>query len=1354
MNATLLSLSPPNFEVLDARQRIWLGLLALMPAGVGGDVIERICRIGALLPAAEPAAAADSLTAYARHGVELKHSPNIGLRVDSPSIRRAALDHLVTSGVAARWLTRFIAAPGDLLVNRQHSYVLPRAVVLGLRLALLAGGDRRTLARACDQYNGYEIESALTAASFEILVDPVDDDQLLRLHPSVRLDLALRHLAACLREPEPDIAFWHRHALVCMDSMAGTRQRNDVLMQHALLRGDLEEAARFGGDDFDSLRAAAMTAAAADPASALVALESAWEAQTARPGQSRPPLFGSIGVLHALALAAEPAPVNLTRLTRLLRGYEPNTHNGIGEAVAEIAGFARASALAQAWTPRPTWTAPRLFQGWAQLLLCRWAGQTPPAALREWATRLLPHLRSARWNELAEQFAAALGDTTPASAGPLQWHQPEAPWQRALRAIETYVKPPGTRAAATRHSRIRVNLMPHHARDQLLAIEVRELRPTAKGGWTGGRLLENARAVEDALTRIDPDDIRALELLRQWRRRASNHYDEVELISPVVDALIDYPHVVTGVDDDRTLRVVQRTPRLLIRRDRDGSARLQIDPAPPPDSRRTAEWTREQLVLTDFDADTLKLAGALGDEATFPEAALPALLALAPQLSRRIEVDTDFGAATIAADVDARIHVLIEPLKEGLRMRLRTRPLGVDGIYFVPAVGTADILGLRDGAPVRARRVLADEQRELDQLLRDAPLLAGGEHGEDVDLPAAEMALEALSQLVELGERVLLDWSEHKRWTLTRRQGIGQLALKVRAQRDWFHAEGGLKLDDGQVVSLASLLEALPSSQGRFVRLADERIVALSQELMRQLRQVRALADPRGRLELTPVAVTALQPLIDAGAEVDLDEAFQAQLLRIAAAADINPEVPANLDAELRDYQIEGFRWLMRLANWGAGACLADDMGLGKTLQALALLLARAPVGPAIVVAPTSVVANWRSEAQRFAPSLELRVYGDGDRAQMLDQLGPGCVLLISYGLLTLNIGAIAAIRFATLVMDEAQAIKNAAAQRTLAIRRVHADFRVATTGTPIENHLGELWSLMRVLNPGLLGSQEHFAKRFMAPIERNSRGPERETLRRLIGPFMLRRLKSQVLAELPPRTEIVLSIEPSAGEAKLLAAVRRQALERLETGGLPEEARRFHVLAEITRLRRAACHPSLVAPELNLTGAKLEQLLELVVELKENRHRALVFSQFVDYLGIVRAAFEQAGISYQYLDGATSTKAREAAVNAFQSGSGDVFLLSLKAGGVGLNLTAADYVIHLDPWWNPAVEQQATDRAHRIGQTRPVTVYKLVVKGSIEEQILALHGSKREIADSVLADQDIATRMNVGELIGLLQMG
>ncbi|HEU0203207.1 MAG TPA: DEAD/DEAH box helicase [Burkholderiaceae bacterium] len=491
---------------------------------------------------------------------------------------------------------------------------------------------------------------------------------------------------------------------------------------------------------------------------------------------------------------------------------------------------------------------------------------------------------------------------------------------------------------------------------------------------------------------------------------------------------------------------------------------------------------------------------------------------------------------------------------------------------------------------------------------------------------------------------------------------------------------------------------------------------------------------------------------------LDLDRAFRARLEAVAASrAQTPPEppLPADFTAELRDYQRAGYLWLQRLAGWGVGALLADDMGLGKTIQALALLAARAAAGPALVVAPTSVLANWRAEARRFAPGLDVRVWSEGDRAAQLEALAAGQVLLVSYGLLALHAETFAARRFATLVVDEAQAIKNADTQRARAVRALQAEFRLALTGTPIENHLGELWSLMQVLNPGLLGSRERFRRRFIVPIERAAAAanacPERELLRRLVAPFLLRRLKSQVLDELPPRTEIVLSIEPSPEEARLLAALRRQARERLQAEDEPLEARRFHVLAELTRLRRAACHPSLVAPELGLTGCKLARLVELLLELKDNRHRALVFSQFVDFLSMARKALDEAGISYQYLDGATAPAAREAAVQAFQRGSGDAFLLSLKAGGVGLNLTGADYVIHLDPWWNPAVEQQATDRAHRIGQTRPVTVYKLVVTGSIEEQIVALHGTKRELVDAMLQDQDHPERLGIEELVALL---
>jgi SNF2 family DNA or RNA helicase len=307
----------------------------------------------------------------------------------------------------------------------------------------------------------------------------------------------------------------------------------------------------------------------------------------------------------------------------------------------------------------------------------------------------------------------------------------------------------------------------------------------------------------------------------------------------------------------------------------------------------------------------------------------------------------------------------------------------------------------------------------------------------------------------------------------------------------------------------------------------------------------------------------------------------------------------------------------------------------------------------------------------------------------------------------------------------------------------------VALTGTPVENHLGELWSLLHFLNPGSLGSEREFEQRFARPIQRDTDKQRAQQLRRLTAPFVLRRKKSEVLDDLPEKTEITLRIEPSEPERALYRALREQALARVHASGQPAQAR-MQLFAELTRMRRAACHPALVVPEGNVPSSKLAALESLLDELRQGGHRALLFSQFVDHLALVRARLDALGISYQYLDGSSSPSARAAATQAFQRGEGELFLISLKAGGFGLNLTAADYVIHLDPWWNPAVEDQASDRAHRIGQTRPVTVYRLVMQGSIEEKILALHGQKRELADSVLAGESQGAP-GIDELLALL---
>jgi SNF2 family DNA or RNA helicase len=465
------------------------------------------------------------------------------------------------------------------------------------------------------------------------------------------------------------------------------------------------------------------------------------------------------------------------------------------------------------------------------------------------------------------------------------------------------------------------------------------------------------------------------------------------------------------------------------------------------------------------------------------------------------------------------------------------------------------------------------------------------------------------------------------------------------------------------------------------------------------------------------------------------------------------PQLPSTLQAELRDYQIDGFSWLSRLAHWGVGACLADDMGLGKTLQSLALILTRAPHGATMIVAPTSVCMNWISEAAKFAPTLNVIVFGTGDRQKVLDNLQPFDMVICSYGLLQQEEVAemLAKVEWQTVVLDEAQAIKNTATKRSQAAMNLQSGFKLITTGTPIENHLGELWNLFRFINPGLLGSLDNFNINYANPIERSQDKVARDQLKKLIQPFILRRTKNQVLQELPSRTEVTLQVELSKEELAFYEALRREAIAKLTNTEANAGTKHLQVLAEIMKLRRACCNTKLVRPDIPLPSSKLQLFGEVVSELLDNKHKALVFSQFVDHLHIIRDYLDSQKISYQYLDGSTPAKDRKKRVEAFQAGEGDVFLISLKAGGTGLNLTAADYVIHMDPWWNPAVEDQASDRAHRIGQKRPVTIYRLVAKGTIEEKIVALHHMKRDLADSLLEGTDMSGKVTTDALLQLI---
>ncbi|NOY25355.1 MAG: DEAD/DEAH box helicase [Oligoflexia bacterium] len=458
------------------------------------------------------------------------------------------------------------------------------------------------------------------------------------------------------------------------------------------------------------------------------------------------------------------------------------------------------------------------------------------------------------------------------------------------------------------------------------------------------------------------------------------------------------------------------------------------------------------------------------------------------------------------------------------------------------------------------------------------------------------------------------------------------------------------------------------------------------------------------------------------------------------------------LEARLRPYQLDGFRWLCRLASWGVGACLADDMGLGKTVQALALLLSRASLGPALVVCPTSVCAGWREQSWRFTPDLVMYDLRRGDRQAMLDGLIAGDVVVCSYGLLVSEQQSLAAVSWDTVILDESQSIKNPQTQRHKAARSLSAGFRLALTGTPVENRLEDLAAQMAVLNPGLLGSAAHFRSRFARPVAEGDREALRQ-LRHLVHPVVLRRTKAEVLQDLPEKTVIDVPVQLQGEEADLYESIRRQAQEA--TGKPSSGDSRFALLAWLTRLRLAACHPLLALPTArSQDSAKLRALAEIVDSLQAGGHRALLFSQFTSHLDLIQASLDQQGITWQRLDGSTPPAQREQRIAAFQRGEGLIFLISLRAGGFGLNLTAADYVIHMDPWWNPAVETQATDRAHRIGQSRPVTVYRLFAQDTVEERILELQHEKRQVAEALMEGADTAVGLGLDELRAVLLGG
>ena len=714
------------------------------------------------------------------------------------------------------------------------------------------------------------------------------------------------------------------------------------------------------------------------------------------------------------------------------------------------------------------------------------------------------------------------------------------------------------------------------------------------------------------------------------------------------------------------------------------------------------------------------------------------------------------GSALRRAKGGARLVARLDRRDGALRLLLRARPSpDVPDLLFPPGRGKAEIVvaaarkpfllardrAAESAAAAAARAALADFEGERDS-----------ENDWTAEGPERELALlEALRAAAAAAPDGLdVEWRAAPRDRTVVRDIASARLDGARGADWWLGVTGEFRLDDGTRVALRDLLDALPRRVGGYVPFGERAWLRLSAELRRRLEALAAAGSVRGdELRVSPAALPMLEDAFapgDAGDAKDgaalpaLPGALAEAAGRISAALAAEHPVPEGLAARLRPYQEEGYRWLARLAACGLGGCLADDMGLGKTVQLLALLLERAGDGPSLVVAPASVCGNWCAEAARFAPGL--RVVRAADAAALPRNLGPGDLVVASYGLLASRTAQFAHVAWNGAILDEAQAIKNAETQRAEAAKELRAAWRFAATGTPVENRLSDLWSLFDFLDPGFLGTLDSFRARF---LDRDGR--PLPALRTLVRPLVLRRLKGEVLRDLPPKTEIALAVEPGEAERAAYEALREESVARLHAGG---DGDRMRMLAALTRLRRFCCSPSLAVSGAG-TGAKLEALEALLAELRENGHRALVFSQFTDVLALVRPILERNGWGYEYLDGATPQKERTRRVEAFQRGAAPFFLVSLKAGGTGLNLTAASYVVLLDPWWNPAVEDQATDRAHRIGQRSAVTVYRLYVRGTVEEKVLALHERKRALSGAVLDGASDAA-LSEADLLALLR--
>ncbi len=911
---------------------------------------------------------------------------------------------------------------------------------------------------------------------------------------------------------------------------------------------------------------------------------------------------------------------------------------------------------------------------------------------------------------------------------------------------------------------VRMMYLLQHENDDYL--EVREQSRLKSGEWGKGKQITPALYKSGTLDFMNEADKRI------FAKSLNRPHGGIHIKDVIVE-MVPESRLYVGQYSFLPVTVTEDKPYIVIDKDCDGfHINSNVKLSQLDDNVIVRRNSKTDFSFTKLSGEQYALYKTLLSQGIFPLEAEEQIKAILPLLGAKMEIHSELieGGSTLKMVEGSPVACLqITPHKgEYYHICIGAKPLSRGRKIFALGEGEDTYIDELDGVRVRVHRDIDGETRNLVLIRQLLESIYRNKQNfdpdyikylldpcEDVDIMEPEYVLPLMEFVQDNPEVMYAEWPKQGKLNLRRMATTGSgfsASIQLSTRGQWFEVEGDIQIDENTVLSMSQLLDLVNKSKSNYIRLDNGDFIALGDALRRQLSAINSIsARDKGNIRISPFSAALLDDSVLNGViRFDIDEYVRKYRKRILESSEYSPAVPKTLNAELRPYQLEGYQWIARLNSWGAGALLADDMGLGKTVQSIAFFLLKANEGPILVVAPASVAPNWLGELAKFAPSLNCTFLNNElSRKEVIEKAGAGDVVVVTYGLLLSVSEDIVKKQWTVACLDEAHIIKNRGAKTSGVAMKLNAENRIMLTGTPIQNHLGELWSLFQFVNPGLLGGYSDFSNRFVIPIERDKDGERQEMLERVVHPFMLRRTKNAVLKELPEKTEIYQKIQMSNEEMAVYEVIRKRAEKMLIELG--DDAMDINVLAEITRLRQASCCAHLVEPNWQGDSTKVNALLELLSDVIEGENRALVFSQFTSFLSVVRDALDKEGIEYLYIDGSTPVNQRTVLVNKFQNGECPVFVISLKAGGLGLNLTGANYVFHLDPWWNPAIEQQATDRAYRIGQRQAVTVYHLVSQNTIEEKIIRMHETKRALAENILDGTELSHKLTGKELLAMV---